>query len=69
MRRCGFVGRRGGGLALGNEGWIEERANLVECDAEGGVFDQSGANDFGVGSGEFGKYKASGGTLLRQNFG
>lgn len=68
MRSGGFVGGRGGGLALGNEGWIEEQANLVECDAERGVFDKSGANDFFVGSGEFGKYEAAGWTLLRQNF-
>jgi len=59
----------GSDFALWNEGGIEERANLVEGDAERDVFNQSGANDFFVGSGEFGKYEAAGGTLLRQNFG
>jgi len=64
VRSGGFVGE-GGGFALGDKGWIEERANLVECDAERGVFEKSGANDFVVGSGEFGKYESAGGTLLR----
>ena len=48
---------------------IEERANLAERHAERDVFNESGANDFFVGSGEFGKYETAGWTLLRQNFG
>ena len=47
---------------------IEERANLVDGDAERDVFNESRANDFFVGSGEFGKYETAGWTLLRQNF-
>jgi hypothetical protein len=66
--RSGGLVVEGGGFALGDKGWIEERANLVECDAERGVFRKGGTNDPVVGSGEFGKYEAAGGTLLRQNF-
>ena len=68
MRRGGFVGAGCGSVFWGVRG-IEERANLVEGDAERDVFNESGANDFFVGRGECWKYEAAGGTLLRQNFG
>jgi len=68
VRRGGFVGAGCGSVFWGVRG-IEERANLVEGDAERDVFNESGANDFFVGRGECWKYEAAGGTLLRQNFG
>ena len=66
MRSGGFVDG-GSGFALWNKGRIEERANLVERDAERDVFNQSGANDIGVGCGKFGNHETAGWTLLRQN--
>jgi len=68
VRRGGFVGAGCGSVFWGVRG-IEERANLVDGDAERDVFNESRANDFFVGSGEFGKNEAAGGTLLGQDFG
>jgi hypothetical protein len=68
VRSGGFVGG-GRGSVFCDVGGIEERANLVDGDAERDVFNESRANDFFVGSGEFGKHEAAGGTLLGQDFG
>ena len=67
VRSGGFV-EGGRGFALGDKRGIEERADLVEGNAQRGVFDQSRANDFCVGSRKFGKYETAGWTLLGQNF-
>jgi len=67
--RCGRLVDGGRGPVFRDVRGIEERANLAKRDAERDVFNESGANDFFVGSGEFGEYEAAGGTLLRQNFG
>ena len=67
MRSGGFV-EGGRGFALCDKRGIEERADLVEGNAQRGVFDQRRANDFRVRSRKFGKNEAPGWTLLRQNF-
>jgi hypothetical protein len=42
---------------------------LIERDAQRGVFDESGANDFGKGRGQVGQSELAGRSLRRQSFG